>query len=69
MVIDRLNETLDQRLKKWRGPRDRQMSGFRKSVSSLPFKAFRRSTISQLDEMEDGTNEDEKMDERYNIGK
>ena len=48
------------------------MSSFRKSVSSLPFKSFRRSTISQMDEMEDGTNEDDLnrvRDERYNIGK
>ena len=71
MVIDRLNETLDQRLKKLRCPRDRQMSSFRRSVSAMTLKASFRRRSSQLDEMEDDTNEDDqvkKMDERYNIG-
>ena len=73
MVIDRLNETLDQKLKRWHVPslKDGQMSSFRRSVSAMTLKASFRRRSSQLDEMEDDTNKDDqvkKMDERYNIG-
>jgi hypothetical protein len=77
LVIDRLNETLDQRLKRWRGPTSKD--------NKQMFRRVRRSTVSALSASftkasfkpwpEEDTNKDtnkdhyKKMDERFNIGK
>lgn len=67
LIIDRLFETLDQRMRRWRhpNPRERRMRSFRRSITALPIVA--RTGNKESSKVQADKNKNKMMDERLSV--